>query len=156
LSSSLFLSRYSVRVALSFSPLAPIWLPRLLSHWSSSRTVPLTLGLRLLASAKLWLYRTSLPRLIISRTIWSRWTRPRWSPLAWSRMSLERIIGTCNLPATLLTLSLQLWNATGSAGVIGMKQQSCWGVLWFFKRPQVRPLEKQWNRGQIGLQMSVR
>jgi hypothetical protein len=26
-----------------------------------------------------------------------------------------------------------------------MKQQSCWGILWFFKRPQVRPLEKQRN-----------
>jgi hypothetical protein len=35
---------------------------------------------RLLASAELRLYQTSLPSLIISRTIWSEWTRPRWSP----------------------------------------------------------------------------
>jgi hypothetical protein len=34
------------------------------------------------------------------------------------------------------------WYCTGS---VGMKQQSCWGVLWFFKRPQVSPLEKQIN-----------
>ncbi len=30
--------------------------------------------------------------------------------------------------------------------VLGMKQQSCWGVLWFFKRSWVSPLEKQRNR----------
>ncbi len=30
--------------------------------------------------------------------------------------------------------------------VSGMKQQSCWGVLWFFKKPQVSPLENQRNR----------
>ncbi len=29
--------------------------------------------------------------------------------------------------------------------VLGMKQQSCWGVLWVFKRPRVSPLEKQRN-----------
>ncbi len=29
---------------------------------------------------------------------------------------------------------------------VDMKQQSWWGVLWFFKRPQVRLLEKQRNR----------
>ncbi len=29
--------------------------------------------------------------------------------------------------------------------VLGMKQQSCRGVLWFFKRSQVSPLEKQRN-----------
>jgi hypothetical protein len=27
-----------------------------------------------------------------------------------------------------------------------MRQHSCWGILWFFKRPQVRPLEKQRNQ----------
>ncbi len=59
--------------------------------------------------------RTSLPRLIVSRTIWSEWTRPRWSPLAWCRMSIEHIVGTCNLLATLVTLPLQLWNLTGTA-----------------------------------------
>jgi hypothetical protein len=31
-------------------------------------------------------------------------------------------------------------------GMLGMRQQSCWGVLWFFKRPQVNPLEKQRNQ----------
>jgi hypothetical protein len=35
------------------------------------------------------------------------------------------------------------WYCTG---VLGMKQQSCWGVLWFFKRPWILPLEKQRNR----------
>ncbi len=36
-------------------------------------------------------------------------------PLAWCRMSLERIIGTRNFPTTIVTLSLQLWNLTGTA-----------------------------------------
>jgi hypothetical protein len=58
----------------------PVWLPQLLSHLSGSRTVPWLLVLRLLASAELLLYWTSLPPLIISRTIWSEWTRSRWSP----------------------------------------------------------------------------
>ncbi len=60
----------------------PVWLPRLLFHWSCGWTVPLTLVLKLLASAELQLYRTSLPCLIISRAIWSEWTRPRRYPLA--------------------------------------------------------------------------
>ncbi len=34
------------------------------------------------------------------------------------------------------------WYCTGA---VGMKQQSCWGALWFFKRPQVSPMEKQRN-----------
>ncbi len=58
----------------------PLWLPQLLSHLSGIRTVPCPLALRLLASAELQLYLTSLPRLIVSRTIWSEWTRSRWSP----------------------------------------------------------------------------
>ncbi len=29
-------------------------------------------------------------------------------------MSLEHLVGTHNLPATLVTLSLQLWNSTGT------------------------------------------
>jgi hypothetical protein len=45
------------------------WLPRLLSRWRGSQTAPLTLVLRLLASAELRLYRTSLSSLLISRTI---------------------------------------------------------------------------------------
>ncbi len=44
----------------------PILQPQLLSHGSGNQTVPLTLVLRLLASAELWLYWTSLPRLIIA------------------------------------------------------------------------------------------
>ncbi len=55
----------------------PVWLPRLLSHWSGSQTVPLTLVMRLLASAELLLYWTSLSRLNVLRTIWYEWTRPR-------------------------------------------------------------------------------
>jgi hypothetical protein len=31
------------------------------------------------------------------------------------QMPLERIVGTCNLPATILTLSFQLWNATDTS-----------------------------------------
>ncbi len=30
-------------------------------------------------------------------------------PLAWCRMSLERVVGTCKIPTTLVMLSLQLW-----------------------------------------------
>jgi hypothetical protein len=63
------LSKCSVRVALYSAHWPPIWLPQLLSHWSGSRTVPVTLVLRLLASAELQLYQTSLPHLIVSRTI---------------------------------------------------------------------------------------
>jgi hypothetical protein len=74
LSSSLFLSRDSMRVALIFSPLALRWLPRLLSHWSSSWTVPLTPVLRISASAEQWLYWTRLPCLTVLRTIWSKRT----------------------------------------------------------------------------------
>jgi hypothetical protein len=78
------------RVALYLSLLAPVWLPRIPSHWSGSRTVPLTLVFRLLAFAELWLYQISLPLLIILRTIWSEWTRLGGFPLACRRMSLER------------------------------------------------------------------
>jgi hypothetical protein len=35
------------------------------------------------------------------------------------------------------------WYCTGA---VGMRQHSCGGFLWFFKRPQVSPLEKQRNR----------
>jgi hypothetical protein len=73
------LSRCFMRLALLFGLLASVWLPHLSSHWSGSGTVPLTLGLRFLTCAKLWLYRTSLPRLIVFRTIWSECSRPRWS-----------------------------------------------------------------------------
>jgi hypothetical protein len=73
------------------------------------------LDLRILASAELQLCQTCLPGLIPSITIWSEWTRPRRSPLAWCRMSLECIVGTHNFLATLVTLSLQLWNLTSTA-----------------------------------------
>ncbi len=112
LSSSL-LRRHSMRVALLFGPLAPVWPPGLLSHWCTSQMVSLTLVLRLVASAELWLYMTSLPRLIISRTIWVDSIKmipfgPKQNvPWVYSR--------TCNLPAALVTLSLWLWNLTGTA-----------------------------------------
>ncbi len=69
--SSPFFTKYVMRAALLFglAPPPPILLPWLLSHLSGSRTVPWPLVLRLLASAELLLYRTSLPHLIISRTI---------------------------------------------------------------------------------------
>ncbi len=92
------------------------------AHWSLSGCLDyhligvlvghhLTLVLRLVASAELRLYRTSLPSLIVSRTIWFEWTRPRWSTF----------------------------------GLISMRQKSCCGVLWFFKRPLVSLLDKQRN-----------
>ncbi len=64
-----FLSKYFVRVALLFSPLAPVWLSGQLSHWSGSWTVPLTLVLRLLASTELQLHWTSFLCLVISKTV---------------------------------------------------------------------------------------
>jgi hypothetical protein len=72
-----FLSKFVLKVALLFGP---VWLPWLLPHMSGSQTVPWPLVLRLLVSAELLFYLTSLLRLIISRTIWSEWTRSRWSP----------------------------------------------------------------------------
>jgi hypothetical protein len=87
------------------SPRPPIWPSWLLSHWSSSQTVPLTLVLRLLASAELWLYWTNLPpnhlenHLIIVDSI-------KMIPLGLKQDVLEHIVGTHNLPATLVTLSL--------------------------------------------------
>ncbi len=60
--------------------------------------VPLTLVLRLLASAELRPYQASLPCLITAGTIWTEWTWSRWSPLAWNRVSLERIVVSRNLP----------------------------------------------------------
>ncbi len=83
------LNRCFMRVALSSAHCPPVWLPQLLSYWSGSRTVPLTLALRLLASAELEL--STGP------------ASPAWSsqepsdlrgldqddpPLAWCRMSL--------------------------------------------------------------------
>jgi hypothetical protein len=57
----------------------------------------------------------------------------------------QNVPWACNLPTTLMTdtviVFMELdWYCTGATG---MKQQSCWGVLWFFKRPQVSPLERQ-------------
>ncbi len=87
-----------------------------------------------MAYAELWLYWTSLPRLIISRTIWSEWTRSMWSPLARSRMSLERIVGTCNLPATLITLTLKIWNLTSAAlGQLVWSNKAAEGSMVFQK-----------------------
>jgi hypothetical protein len=70
-------------------------------------------------------------------------------PLAWNRMSLERIVGTCNQSGysrnTIIVIMERDWHWTWA---VGMNQQSCWGVLWFFKRPQVSPLEKQSDQQQ--------
>jgi hypothetical protein len=68
-SALLFFSKYVVRVAPLSGPLAPRLAASTAAHLSSSRKVPWPLVLRLLASAELLLYRTSLPHLIISRTI---------------------------------------------------------------------------------------
>ncbi len=57
-------------------------------------------------------------------------------------MSLERIVGTPQSTGYIIVIMELNWYFTGA---VGMKQQSCWGVLWFFKRLQVSPLEKQRN-----------
>jgi hypothetical protein len=110
---SLFLSRYSMRMALFIWPTSPP--SGCLDCCLIGVVVGLSLVLRLLASTELRLYRTSLPYLMVSRIIRFEWTWPWWSPSAWSRMSFERIVGTSNLLATLVTLSLQLWNLTVTA-----------------------------------------
>jgi hypothetical protein len=38
------------------------------------------------------------------------------------------------------------WYCTG---VFGMRQQNCWGVLWFSKRSQVSLMKKQRNRQHV-------
>ncbi len=82
----------------------PLWLPQLLSHWSGSRTIPLTL---VTDSWPLLRYSSTGP------------AYPAWSsrepsdlsgwdqdipPLACCRMSLERIVGTCNILGILVSL----------------------------------------------------
>jgi hypothetical protein len=54
--------------------------------------------------------------------------------MACCRMSLERILGTCNIPAALIIPSLWFWNTTGT--VVGKKPQNCWKVLWVPKGPK--------------------
>jgi hypothetical protein len=49
-------------------------------------------------------------------------------------MFLERIVGTHNLLATFVTLSMQLWNSTGTA-LERYEATKLLEVLWFFKRP---------------------
>jgi hypothetical protein len=109
----------------------PVWLPRLLSDWSD-RKVPLTLVLRLLASAELRIYRTSLPRLIVLKTISSL---PLW-------LDAGCPLRTHNLPAT-RNYGTQLvrhrhvkYEATKLLGVF----------YGFIKRPLLSLLEKQRNR----------
>jgi hypothetical protein len=45
-----------------------------------------------------------------------------------------------------MTLSLKLWNSTGTALDGRYEAAKLLGVLWFFNRPQVSPLEKQRNQ----------
>jgi hypothetical protein len=87
LPSSLFLSRYSVSVALFIWPTGPL----------SGSTRP---------ASQAWLSQESSNL---------RGLNQDDPPLAWCRMSLERIEGTRNLPASLVTSSLQLWNLAGTA-----------------------------------------
>ncbi len=93
-----FLSKHVMRVALSLAHCPHIWLPQLLSHWSGSQTVPVTLVLRLLASAELQLYQTSLPPPdhLENNLIWVDSTR--MIPLSYCRMSYERLLGSHNFP----------------------------------------------------------
>ncbi len=51
------------------------------------------------------------------------------------------MVGTRNIPDTLVTLSLQLWYC---AGMLGVRHQSWWGVLWFSKG-HLKPLGRQRN-----------
>ncbi len=77
---------------------------------------------------------TKLPALAVFRqkqTI-SIFTKSRYSEHTGPLCKKAKIIAIMELD----------WYCTG---LLGMKQQSCWGVLWFFKSPQVSPLEKQRN-----------
>ncbi len=135
-----------MKVALSLGPLTPpppSGPPPLLSHWRVSWTVPLTLILRLLASAELWLCRTSLLRLIISRTIRTEWTLSRWSPLACCRMSLERIVGTYNIPAALMTVFVTLEYNRHCTSMWLVRSTKAAERLVGFQRPRVILLEKK-------------
>ncbi len=123
------------------------WLTRLLYHWSGGQTISLTLLLRLLASTELRLYLTNLPCLIFLRTIRSEWTRPRWSPfglmlnVTW--VHSRNLWSPGNSRDIIIAIMELDWSCTG---VLGMRKQSCLGILWFFKRPWVSPLEKQRKR----------
>ncbi len=121
----------------------PVWLPRLPSQWSGSRTVPTTLVLRFLASAELWRYWTSLPGLIISRTIWSEWTLPRWSPFgllqdgAWVHSRNLQYPGYSRDP--IIAIMELDWDCTD---MLTMRHQ-CWrGLLWIFQKATREPARK--------------
>jgi hypothetical protein len=49
-------------------------------------------------------------------------------------MSLEHIEGTCNLPATLVTLLLQLGIWLVLLWSLAWGHIGCWGILWFFQK----------------------
>ncbi len=116
LSSSLFLSRYSVRVALF------IWPTGSKSGCLDCNLIGVVVGQSPYPyywdSWPLLSYgptdQPSLPDHLENRLIWVDSTKVI-PPLAWCRMSFECIVGIHNLPATLVTLSLQLWNLTGTA-----------------------------------------
>ncbi len=121
-------------------------MPRLPSHWSSSHTVHLILVLRLLASAELWLYWTSLPPPdhLENHLIWVDSTKmiPLWleagCPWVHSRNPLSP-----GYSHDIIIAIMELdWNCTDMSG---MRHQSWWRILWILKRPLVILLGRQGN-----------
>ncbi len=64
-------------------------------------------------------------------------------------MSLERIVGTSNLPATLVTLSLQLWKSTGTALGKLVRGNKAAGGFYGFQEASSEPTEKQLNQQDV-------
>ncbi len=101
--SSLSFSKYVVRVAFLFGPLAPRLAASAFAHLSGNWTVPWPLFLRLTASAGLCSTRpASPPDPLENHLIWVD------SIKVCCRMSLECLVGTRKFPTTLVTLSLHL------------------------------------------------
>jgi hypothetical protein len=55
-------------------------------------------------------------------------------PMVCCRISLDRFVGTCKFPTTLVTLSLQLWNSTGTA--LGVTHEATWGAGELYHPPK--------------------
>ncbi len=58
-------------------------------------------------------------------------------------MSLERIVGTHNILAALLTLSLRLWNSTGNAPCGWQEETKLLGAFMGFQVAKSEPAGKE-------------
>ncbi len=92
--SSLSFSKYVVRVALLFGPLAPLLAASAVAHLSGSRTVPWPLVLRLLASAELCSTITSLPRTV--ERLWNQSCRGEPDSRRKTRHFQSPFLGRCS------------------------------------------------------------